>query len=72
MRITDEISEESETSYAPKPSANNIMSQLRTQTTVSDTPPDPNHKFDFSPIEKKVVADVQGSKLKSLLNSLKK
>ena len=73
MRITDEGGEDGDTSsYTPKPSPNNIMSQLKTQTIVSDTPPDPNHKFDFSPLEKKVVADVQGNKLKSLLNSLKK
>jgi hypothetical protein len=78
MRITDEDPDgyaDQQAKYAPKPSPNAIMDKLKTQSTVSpasSSTPDPNHKFDFSPLEKKVVADVQGTKLKALLNSLKK
>lgn len=76
LRITDPNPEGGETSYRPsnpQPSPNDLMNKLKPQSTVSEPQaPDPNHKFDFSPLEKKVVADVQGTKLKALLNSLKK
>ena len=77
MRITDEDPDgyaSQQSKYTPKPSPNDLMNSLKTQSTVTTSPsaPDPNHKFDFSPLEKKVVADVGSTKLKSLLNSLKK
>ena len=77
MRITDEDPDgyaSQQSKYTPKPSPNELMNSLKTQSTVTTSPsaPDPNHKFDFSPLEKKVVADVGSTKLKSLLNSLKK
>jgi archaellum biogenesis ATPase FlaH len=81
LRIFDPNPEDSQYQKPQaQPSANEIMSSLKPQSTVSTEPTpmppatgyDPNHKFDFSPIEKKVVADVQGNKLKSLLNNLKK
>jgi hypothetical protein len=73
MRISDP-NPENETSYTPKPSPNDIMSKLKTQSVVTST----EHIIDqateevLEPIQKRVVGDVQGSKLKSLLNSLKK
>jgi len=67
MRITDE-NPEGETSYTPKPSLNNIMSTLKSSSTIVDS----NTGEILEPEQKRVVADVQGSKLKSLLNSLKK
>lgn len=79
MRITDEDPEgyaDQQAKYKSQPSANAILSQVKTQSTVTEQPAqstyDPNHKFDFSPLEKKVVADVGSTKLKNLLNSLKK
>ena len=73
MRISDP-NPEGETSYTPKPSANDIMSKLKTQSTVTSTEPiiDQSTGEYLEPLQKKVVGDVQGSKLKSLLNSLKK
>jgi len=73
MRISDP-NPEGETSYTPKPSPNDIMNKLKTQSVVSSTEPiiDQGTGEILEPINKKVVGDVQGSKLKSLLNSLKK
>jgi hypothetical protein len=73
MRISDP-NPEGETSYTPKPSANDIMSKLKTQSTVTSTEPiiDQSTGEYLEPLQKRVVGDVQGSKLKSLLNSLKK
>lgn len=73
MRISDP-NPEGETSYTPKPSPNDIMSKLKPQSNVVSTEPiiDQGTGEILEPINKKVVGDVQGSKLKSLLNSLKK
>jgi len=73
MRITDE-NPEGETSYTPQPSANNIMERLKPQSTLAATEPIINQATGeiLEPVTKHVVADVQGSKLKSLLNTLKK
>ena len=73
MRISDP-NPEGETSYTPKPSPNDIMNKLKTQSVVTSTEPiiDQGTGEILEPINKKVVGDVQGSKLKSLLNSLKK
>jgi hypothetical protein len=50
------------------------MSQLKPQSTLKSTDPiiDQTTGEILEPETKRVVADVQGSKLKSLLNSLKK
>jgi len=69
MRITDSDPEgngDQQNSYTPKP--NNIMSTLKATSMVIDQ----STGEILEPENKRVVADVQGSKLKSLLNSLKK
>ena len=73
MRISDP-NPEGETSYTPKPSPNDIMNKLKTQSVVTSTEPiiDQGTGEILEPLQKRVVGDVQGSKLKSLLNSLKK
>jgi len=58
LRITDPNPDEGY--KPPQPSANDIMNRLKPQSVVQEKP------------IKRVVADIQGSKLKSLLNSLKK
>ena len=70
MRITDEDPDgyaEQQQKYKPSPSPNDIISSLKPQVTTSN---------DYSENEnlenKKIVADVQSTKLKHLLNSLKK
>ena len=74
MRITDEGGEDGDTSYAPKPSAHNIMNQLKPQSTISSSEPiiDQTTGEVLEPVARHVVPDVQSNKLKSLLNSLKK
>jgi KaiC/GvpD/RAD55 family RecA-like ATPase len=77
MRITDEDPDgyaEQQAKYKPSPSPTDIMSRLRPQSTLAATDPiiDQTTGEILEPIEKKVVADVQGTKLKALLNSLKK
>jgi hypothetical protein len=67
MRITDS-NPEGETSYAPKPSPNNIMSTLKASSTIINQ----ETGEILEPENSKVIVDVQGSKLKSLLNALKK
>ena len=68
MRITDEDPEgqgDQQMKYRPAPSPNEIMNQLKPQSTVVG-------ENIYIPEEtKRVVADVQGSKLKALLNNLK-
>ena len=73
MRISDP-NPEGETSYTPKPSANDIMTRLKPQSTITSTEPiiDQSTGEYLEPLQKKIVGDAQGSKLKSLLNSLKK
>ena len=67
MRITDEDSGEAQS----KTSANDIMSRIRATSNVNS--PD---NVDYSTGEvvesRKIAVDVQGSKLKNMLNSLKK
>ena len=72
MRISDP-GIDGEQSYTPKPSANDIMSTLKPQSTLNDyTVDQTTGEITIEPLTKTVYADVQGSKLKSLLNSLKK
>ena len=71
MRITDSDPEgngDQQNSYTPKPNPNNIMSTLKATSMVIDQ----STGEILEPENKRIVADVQGSKLKSLLNSLKK
>ena len=77
MRITDEDPDgyaDQQAKYKSSPSPNDIMSQLKAQSTLTSTEPiiDQATGEILEPENKRVVADVQGSKLKSLLNSLKK
>jgi hypothetical protein len=77
MRITDEDPDgyaDQQAKYRPASSPNDIMSKFKTQSTVTATEPiiDQSTGEILEPVQKKVVADVQGSKLKGLLNSLKK
>lgn len=69
LRITDPGPDpDSQSSYkAPQPSANQLLGQLKTVSTVVD-----QTTGEIQPVTNKVVADVQGAKLKNLLNSLKK
>jgi len=72
MRITDEGGEDGEGSSSnynnPQPSPNNIMQQFKTSSTVVS----PTYDSEDDSVSKKIVADVQGSKLKAMLNNLKK
>ena len=73
MRISDNGGD-GEDSYKPQPSAIDIMNKLKPQSTLQSTDPiiDQATGEILEPENKKVVVDVQGSKLKNLLNSLKK
>ena len=64
MRITDEGGDDNSSSHRPQPAANDIMSKFKTSSTVSADLSDT--------VTKRVVADVQGSQLKAMLNNLKK
>ena len=70
MRITDEGGEDGDSgnSYRPQSSPSDILNQLKPQSTliseIGSVMPEP--------LQKRVVADVQGSKLQAMLNSLKK
>ena len=70
MRISDP-GIDGEQSYTPKPSANDIMSTLKPMSTV-ETINGSTGEITVEPLSRTVHADVQGAKLKSLLNSLKK
>jgi hypothetical protein len=77
MRITDEDPDgyaEQQAKYKPSPSPTDIMNKLRPQSTLSSTEPiiDQATGEVLEAVEKKVVVDVKGTKLKALLNSLKK
>lgn len=77
MRITDEDPEgyaEQQAKYRPQPSATDIMSKLKPQSTLQSSTPiiDSSTGEVLEAAPKHVVADVQSTKLKSLLNSLKK
>lgn len=68
MRITDEDPEGAEQKSSPSPS--DIMSRLKTQSTMGSTSDIVQNSVE--PETKRVVADIRDSKLKSMLNSLKK
>ena len=70
MRISDP-GVDGEQNYTPKPSANDIMSTLKPMSTI-ETINSNTGEITVEPLTKTVHADVQGTKLKSLLNSLKK
>jgi hypothetical protein len=71
LRITDDGGGEDESSYRPQTAP--TPSPLETITGVKPEPfTDVSQLAEVEPWGKHVVADVQGSKLKSLLNSLKK
>ena len=72
MRISDS-DPDNQNSYTPKPSANDIMSQLKPQSTLASTSPiiDQATGEILEPENKRIIADVQGSKLKSMLNGLR-
>ena len=67
MRISDP-GVDGEQSYTPKPSANDIMSTLKPIATVDAS----TGEITLEPVTRTVHADVQGSKLKAILNTLKK
>ena len=67
MRITDSDTGEDNYIQPPRVSANDIMSKLKTSSTVS---PSNDSVVTVEPEHKRIVADIKGSKLKSLLNSL--
>jgi len=67
MRITDEDSGEAQS----KTSANDIMSKIRATSNVN-TPDNVDYSTGEVIEPKKVTVDIQGSKLKNMLNSLKK
>jgi hypothetical protein len=75
MRISDEGGEDGEgaTSFRPnnpQPSAHNIMSQLKTSSSVISS--DMNDESMGGTDTKKVVADVQGNRLKAMLRDVRK
>jgi hypothetical protein len=77
MRISDDDPEgyaDQQAKYRPAATPNDIMNKFKTQSTIVSTEPviDQATGEILEPVQKKVVADVQGSKLKGLLNSLKK
>jgi hypothetical protein len=77
MRISDSDPDgyaDQQAKYRPAPSPTDIMNQVKAQSTLVSTEPiiDQATGEVLEPLNKKVVVDVQGSKLKSLLNSLKK
>ena len=69
MRITDDGGEDGDSgnSYRPQSSSSDIMSRLKTSSSVT-TVDDSMGGVD----NKKVVGDVQGSKLKSMLRDIQK
>ena len=71
MRITDEGGEDGDNnnSYRPQSSPSDILTQLKPQSTLTS---DSSGTVMPEPLQKRVVADVQGSKLQAMLNSLKK
>jgi len=73
MRISDNGGD-GEDSYRPQPNAIDIMNKLKPQSTLQSTEPiiDQATGEILEPENKKIIVDVQGSKLKNLLNSLKK
>jgi KaiC/GvpD/RAD55 family RecA-like ATPase len=77
MRITDPGVDGEDTyrpNNNPQPSPNDLMNIIKPQSTLMSTQPiiDQTTGEIIEPVSKHIVADVQGSKLKSLLSSLKK
>lgn len=73
LRITDPNPEGDSQSYRPsnpQPSPNDIMNRLKPQSTVTSVS-ETVHQV-VQPDTKKAVVDVQGAKLKALLNNIKK
>lgn len=70
LRITDPNPEDSQQFNKPKPNANELLSQLKAKSTVNDT--NSAIQETVQPETKRVVADVNSSKLKALLNNLTK
>ena len=68
MRITDE-DPEGDSSYKPQPSSNDIMSRVKTQSTVTTV--NEGVHLEVSPENKKVVAEVGSAKLNGLLAQIK-
>jgi hypothetical protein len=68
MRITDEGGDEN---AGYRQSATDIMNKIKTVSTVSQNETIDANTGEIQQSEKKVVADVQGSKLRNMLNSLK-
>jgi archaellum biogenesis ATPase FlaH len=71
MRISDSDPDgyaEQQAKYKPSPSPNDIMSRIKPQSTIDES----TGEIMPEPLSKNVVVDVQSTKLKSLLNSLKK
>ena len=77
MRITDDDPDgyaEQQAKYKQQPSANDIMKTLKPMSTIQSSTPiiDAETGELLEAANKHVVADVQSTKLKNLLNSLKK
>lgn len=70
LRITDPNPEGYQPPKQAQPSPNDLMSRLKTQSTVTEAVD--SNTGEIEPLGKKVVADVQSAKLKTLLNSLRK
>jgi KaiC/GvpD/RAD55 family RecA-like ATPase len=71
MRITDDDPEgyaDQQAKYTPKPSPNDLMTRMKPTPYTDISQLSDNSE----PLTKKIVANVQGSKLNALLNSLKK
>lgn len=69
MRITDEGGDDS--SSIGRQSATDIMSKIKPMSTMSSNETMDTNTGEIYQPEKKVVADVQGSKLRNMLNNLK-
>jgi len=70
LRITDPNPDANTYQKHVQPSPNDLMNKLKTQSTVTEKIDE--NTGEIQPEIKKVVVDVQGAKLKALLNSLKK
>ena len=70
MRITDDGGDDSNSYNKPQPSANHILSQIKTTSTIGAV--DQAVHDTVEPNGNRVVADVGNAKLRALLNSLKK
>ncbi len=74
MRITDDGGEDGDSgnSYRPQPSSSDIMSRLKTSSSVTTIDNSTGEIMMGGIDNKKVVGDVQGSKLKSMLRDIQK